>query len=139
MNKVEIAPGSEDNKTAASIYNLIINSNKTELDMPMSTFKKIIIECLKGFEDNSYIIFNEGHEPDDNMDIKLRPKFEIGSKYHRVHAQILTTIIHNSNIKINIDAIKARLPPGFNVWAPLQLMASRNLTRVLRYNNKQNL
>ncbi len=139
MNTLTIAAGTKDTKISASIYNLIINSNRTEQDVPLADFKKIVAKCLRGFESQEYITTNPGYDPDESIEISLRPKFEIGGKYHRVHAQIAATFIHNSNIKINIDAIKKNLPEGYNVWAPLQVLASRDLTRLLRYNAKQNL
>ena len=137
MNQVTFAPD-DDSKECASIYNIMINSNRTQEDISVHEFERIIYRCLLGFRTQEFITTNTGYDPDLTMRIAMeRPAIEIGGKMGRVHCHIYTTILHNSNIRINIGAMKKRLPEGYNVSASLHLPASREMTRTLRYNMKE--
>jgi hypothetical protein len=131
---VIVKEDNDDEKLHHSAYLLTINTNKSvdSMNNPFVTdFKTQIKNILRNFPD--YIVTNPGHQPDDSMIVRVKPFFEIGSKYHRLHCHVDTIIEHNSNIRIDV----AKLSDSFGYKIDVKFVkGSNDRDRILRYLRK---
>jgi hypothetical protein len=122
----------KNDKLHTSRWLLTINTNKAVKSLKdpiVIQFKRHIRNILTHFDE--YVKTNGNYRPDPTMITELQPIYEIGPKYHRYHTHIIVTIQHNSNISIDLDALREELP-GYYINSTF-IRASVDLDKLLNY------